>query len=235
MWKYSYNLKGIYETPALLPESEFGGKLDRSQVEQLIQTVHTEGRTLLTELEAKQILSAYGIPVVESRTAYTAEAAVACAEAIGFPVVVKLISKTITHKSDVGGVRLTLQSPASVKTAFEEIESAIHQKVGADAFEGVTVQPMLKREDSYELIIGSSVDPQFGPVILFGAGGQLVEVFNDSAVGPPPAQHHPGPAVDGANQDLSSSTGGKGTTARRPGSAGNACWCASANWSSSNP
>ena len=103
MWKYSYNLKGIYETPALLPESEFGGKLDRSQVEQLIQTVHTEGRTLLTELEAKQILSAYGIPVVESRTAYTAEAAVACAEAIGFPVVVKLISKTITHKSDVGG------------------------------------------------------------------------------------------------------------------------------------
>lgn len=186
MWKYSYNLKGIYETPALLPESEFGGKLDRSQVEQLIQTVHTEGRTLLTELEAKQILSAYGIPVVESRTAYTAEAAVACAEAIGFPVVVKLISKTITHKSDVGGVRLTLQSPASVKTAFEEIESAIHQKVGADAFEGVTVQPMLKREDSYELIIGSSVDPQFGPVILFGAGGQLVEVFNDSAVALPP-------------------------------------------------
>jgi acetyltransferase len=186
MWKYSYNLKGIYETPALLPESEFGGKLDRSQVEQLIQAVHAEGRTLLTELEAKQILSAYGIPVVQSRTAHTAEEAVACAEAIGFPVVVKLISKTITHKSDVGGVRLTLQSAASVKTAFDEIASAIHEKFGADAFEGVTVQPMLKRDDSYELIIGSSVDAQFGPVILFGTGGRLVEVFNDSAVALPP-------------------------------------------------
>jgi acetyltransferase len=186
MWKYSYNLKGIYETPALLPESEFGGKLDRSQVEQLIQQVHNEGRTLLTELESKQILSAYGVPVVESRTARTAEEAIACAEAIGFPVVVKLISKTITHKSDVGGVRLTLQSPASVKTAFEEIESTIHETFGADAFEGVTVQPMLQRDDSYELIIGSSIDPQFGPVILFGTGGQLVEVFNDSAVALPP-------------------------------------------------
>lgn len=186
MWKYSYNLKGIYETPALLPESEFGGKLDRSQVEQLIQTVHQEGRTLLTELESKQILSAYGIPVVESRIAHAAEEAVACAEAIGFPVVVKLISKTITHKSDVGGVRLTLQSAASVRAAFEEIAATIHQQFGADAFEGVTVQPMLKRDDSYELLIGSSIDPQFGPVILFGAGGQLVEIFKDSAVALPP-------------------------------------------------
>ncbi len=186
MWKYSYNLRGIYETPALLPESEFGGKLDRSQVEQRIRAIHQEARTLLTELEAKDILRAYGIPVVESRTAHTPEEAVAWAEAIGFPVVVKLISKTITHKSDVGGVRLTLPSATSVRTAFEEIEATIHREFGSEAFEGVTVQPMLNRDDSYELIIGSSIDPQFGPVILFGAGGQLVEVFNDSAVALPP-------------------------------------------------
>jgi acetyltransferase len=186
MWKYSYNLRGIYETPSLLPESEFGGRLDRSQVEQMIQTAYQEGRTLLTELESKQILSAYGIPVVESQTAYTMEEAIACAEVIGYPVVAKLVSKTITHKTDVGGVRLNLHNTQAVKNAFEDVKTAIVERFGADAFEGITIQPMLDRDNSYELIVGSSVDPQFGPVILFGSGGQLVEVFRDSAVALPP-------------------------------------------------
>jgi acetyltransferase len=186
MWKYSYNLRGIYETPALLPESEFGGKLDRSQVEQIIQTAHQEGRTLLTELEAKQILSAYGIPVVESHLAYSADEAGNCADAIGYPAVVKLVSHAITHKTDVGGVRLNLHNRQAVEAAFSEIQAAIVEQFGAVAFEGVTVQPMLNRDDSYELIVGSSVDDQFGPVIVFGSGGQLVEVFQDSAVALPP-------------------------------------------------
>jgi acetyltransferase len=107
MWKYSYNLKGIYETPALLPESEFG-TTDRSQVTPLIEQARQEHRTILTELESKQILKAYGIPTVESVTATTAEDAIACAEDVGYPVVVKLVSKTITHKTDVGGVRLNM-------------------------------------------------------------------------------------------------------------------------------
>jgi len=185
MWKYSYNLRGIYETPSLLPESEFG-KTDRSQVETIIDAAKAEGRTLLTELESKQILRAYGIATVESRTANTAEAAIAHAEALGFPVVMKLISKTITHKTDVGGVKLNLQSIDAVNRAYEAIKAAVTEKAGAEHFQGVTVQPMINLSQGYELIVGSSLDTQFGPVILFGTGGQLVEVFKDSAIALPP-------------------------------------------------
>lgn len=185
MWKYHYNLQGIYETPALLPESEFG-TTDRAQVSDILQAVQSEGRTLLTEMESKQILQAYGIPTVESRLAHTPEAAVAWAEEIGYPVVVKLVSKTLTHKTDVGGVHLNLPGAEAVRCAYADIQSAVTAKAGAEHFQGVTVQPMIDRDRSYELIIGSSVDDQFGPVILFGAGGQLVEVFQDSAIALPP-------------------------------------------------
>lgn len=186
MWQYSYNLRGIYETPALLPESEFGGGSDRSQVDTIIQTARAENRTLLTELEAKQILQVYGIPVVDTRPAFAAEEAVAAAEAVGYPVVVKLLSRTLTHKTDVGGVRLNLQTAEEVATAYTEMASAIRHRFGDAAFKGVTVQPMLNLSKGYELILGSSVDDQFGPVILFGTGGQLVEVYRDSAVALPP-------------------------------------------------
>lgn len=186
MGQYSYNLRGIYETPALLPESEFGGRLDRSQVEAILQTAKQENRTLLTELESKQILQAYGIPVVASCVALTAAEAISQAESLGFPVVVKLLSQTLTHKTDVGGVRLNLRTAAEVEATFVEMASTITQRFGAAAFGGVTVQPMLDLANHYELIIGSSVDEQFGPVILFGTGGQLVEVFKDSAVALPP-------------------------------------------------
>jgi acetyltransferase len=186
MWKYSYNLRGIYETPALLPESEFGMGRDRSQVETIIQTARAENRTLLTELEAKQILQVYGIPVVDTRPAFAAEEAVAAAEAVGYPVVVKLLSRTLTHKTDVGGVRLNLQTAEEVAAAYTEMASTIRHRFGDAAFKGVTVQPMLNLSKGYELILGSSVDDQFGPVILFGTGGQLVEVYRDSAVALPP-------------------------------------------------
>ncbi|MEM0979416.1 MAG: bifunctional acetate--CoA ligase family protein/GNAT family N-acetyltransferase [Cyanobacteria bacterium P01_H01_bin.58] len=185
MWKYNYNLQGIYETPALLPESEFG-TTDRSQVDTILKAAQAEKRTILTELESKQILSAYGIPTVESRTAVSVDEAIAHADDLGYPVVMKLISKTITHKTDVGGVKLNLQSSEAVRRAYAAIASSVTEKAGAEHFQGVTVQPMIALSQGYELIIGSSLDIQFGPVILFGTGGQLVEVFKDSAIALPP-------------------------------------------------
>jgi acetyltransferase len=183
MWRYSYNLHGIYETPILPQESESGP--DRSRAEKLVRGVREAGRTLLTESESKQLLEAYGIPTVRTLEASTEEDAVRCAEELGFPVVVKLLSQTITHKTEVGGVKLNLTSVDSVRAAFREVRAAVHQNGSPDDFQGVTVQPMV-RLDGYELILGSSVDSQFGPVLLFGSGGQLVEVFKDRALALPP-------------------------------------------------
>jgi len=145
----------------------------------------------LTEFESKQLLEAYNIPTVETRIAITEEEAVILANEIGYPVVLKLHSETITHKTDVGGVQLNLQDPEAVSEAFQTIETGVRTYLGVGDsgqtpdFIGVTVQPMIDT-DGYELILGSSIDPQFGPVILFGMGGTLVEVFNDSSLSLPP-------------------------------------------------
>ncbi len=185
MWRYAYNLRGLYETPT--PVDAAPG---RARVEQLIADARKSGRALLTEFESKQVLAAYGIPAVHTRVAVAEDEAVQCAHAIGYPVVLKLYSRTITHKTDVGGVKLNLADADAVRRAYREIESAVkavHEPppAGGKHFLGVTVQPMIKR-DGYELIIGSSIDAQFGPVLLFGAGGQLVEVFRDRALALPP-------------------------------------------------
>ena len=140
---------------------------------------------MLTETESKQVLAAYGIPVVETRTAKTAEEAAKCAHELGYPVVLKLHSSTITHKSKVGGVRLNLSDAKAVKKAFQAIEASVRNRAGEGHFEGVSVQPMIAL-DGIELILGSSIDPQFGPVLLFGAGGRMVEVFKDRALALPP-------------------------------------------------
>ncbi|MEA5392600.1 bifunctional acetate--CoA ligase family protein/GNAT family N-acetyltransferase [Cyanobium gracile UHCC 0139] len=184
MWRYSDNLRALYETPALVPEGE--PHADRRRVEELLGAVRAEGRTLLNEWEAKQVLAAYGIPTVPTHMAVSAEAATAAADAMGYPVVVKLLSAELTHKTDVGGVQLNLRNGEAVAQAYRAMESAIVARHGASAFGGVTVQPMLELTGTYELIVGSSIDPQFGPVILFGTGGLLVEVFRDSAVALPP-------------------------------------------------
>jgi acetyltransferase len=183
MWRYTYNLRGIYETPTM-PDDE-AGDVARGEVAKLIRDVRAQGRTLLTEFESKKLLAAYGIPTVETRIATTADEAVAAAESIGYPIVLKLYSETITHKTDVGGVKLNLASADAVRSAFEAIRAGVTEKAGAQHFQGVTVQPMIKL-DGYEIILGSSVDPQFGPVLLFGLGGQLVEVFKDRALALPP-------------------------------------------------
>ena len=184
MWRYSQNLKALYETPALLVEDQRHDTA-RSTADALIQKVRKSGRTILTEFESKQLLAAYGIPTVETHIAVTESEAVKLAEKIGFPVVLKLYSETITHKTDVGGVQLNLRTANAVKTAWKTIADAVKQKAGAEHFLGVTVQPMISL-DGYELIIGSSIDPQFGPVLLFGSGGQLVEVFKARALALPP-------------------------------------------------
>ncbi|MBF2019718.1 MAG: bifunctional acetate--CoA ligase family protein/GNAT family N-acetyltransferase [Hydrococcus sp. C42_A2020_068] len=184
IWRYSYNLQGIYETP-VMPPDEDGGP-NRSQVAQIIGAVRESERVILTELESKEILAAYGIPVVRTGIAKTEAEALELAESIGYPVVVKLLSETVTHKTDVGGVQLNLTNAEEVRDAYRAIQTSVTQKVGAEHFLGVTVQPMLSPDGSYELIIGSSIDPQFGPVLLFGTGGRLVEVFKDRAIALPP-------------------------------------------------
>ncbi|HUO09243.1 MAG TPA: bifunctional acetate--CoA ligase family protein/GNAT family N-acetyltransferase [Phycisphaerae bacterium] len=182
MWQYTLNLRSIYETPAMLTHE----KTDDRLADSIISTALSEDRCLLDEAESKKLLAAYGIPTVRTDVATTAEAAVRCADACGYPVVLKLYSRTITHKTDVGGVKLNLKNAQEVRTAFHQIHSDIISGPGEQHFQGVTVQPMIKLPDAYEVILGSSVDPQFGPVLLFGTGGQLVEVFKDRALGLPP-------------------------------------------------
>ncbi|MEP6775715.1 MAG: GNAT family N-acetyltransferase, partial [Chloroflexota bacterium] len=183
MWRYNYNLRALYETP-LLPEDE-SSSINREHARQIIEAARREGRTLLTESESKQMLAAYGIPVVETRVAVTEDEAVECAAAMGYPVVLKIYSNTITHKTDVGGVQLSLTDEDEVRAAYRAIEASVHERAGVEQIEGVTVQPMIQWT-GYELIIGSSIDPQFGPVLLFGMGGQLVEVFKDRSHALPP-------------------------------------------------
>jgi acetyltransferase len=184
MWRYSDNLQSLYETPALAPGSEHG-EINREKTEAIISGVRKSGRTILTEFESKELLTSYGIPTVETHIARSEMDAIKIAARLGFPVVLKLFSETITHKSDVGGVHLNLRTASAVRRAWKAIESSVAKKAGAEHFLGVTVQPMVKL-DGYEVIIGSSVDSQFGPVLLFGTGGQLVEVFKDRALGLPP-------------------------------------------------
>jgi len=184
MWRYSYNLRGLYETPSL-PKASDTISAQRAQVEQNILAARASGRTLLTEVESKELLAAYGIPTVETHVAITEADAVRIAKQIGFPAVLKVLSKTITHKSDVGGVRLHLDDAAAVRRAYREIKAAVRDHAGEEHFLGVTVQPMVE-DDGYELIVGSSIDQQFGPVLLFGAGGRLVEVFRDRSLSLPP-------------------------------------------------
>lgn len=184
MWRYTRTLQNLYQTPIAINEDQFDNSSDRRAIE-LIQGAYSENRDLLTEYESKQLLAAYHIPTVETVIAVSPEEAAKEANRLGFPVVVKLHSNTITHKSDVGGVKLNIRSEQEVKDAFTSIQKAVLNKFDASHFQGVTVQRMAKL-DGLELILGSSLDPQFGPVILFGAGGVMVEIFKDSALALPP-------------------------------------------------
>ena len=181
MWKYSYNLRGLYETPILPPQFDEMLQDRKKEASKIIKNVQKTGRTLFTEWESKSILSIYGIPTVKTEIAQSAEEAAKIAKKIGYPVVLKLNSEFITHKTDVGGVKLNLYSKDEVISAFNSIKKSVNAK----HFQGVAVQPMVTAK-GYEIIIGSTDDFQFGPILLFGSGGQLVEVFKDRSLALPP-------------------------------------------------
>jgi acetyltransferase len=143
MWRYTYDLRGLYETPTLTEHSAMA-TASRNQVERIIQNARSHGRVLLTEVESKQLLSLCSIPTVETRVATSKGEAARLASGIGFPVVLKVFSETITHKTDVGGVKLNLQEEAAVRSAYLAIQSSVAEKAGPDQFSGVTVQPMVK-------------------------------------------------------------------------------------------
>src|SRR5690606_10580138 len=159
---------------------------DREGAEAIVAGVLREGRELLTEPEAKAVLHAYGIPVVETRIARSVEESVELAAEIGFPVALKVLSPAITHKSDVGGVALNLESAQEVRAAAAAMRKRVAALRPDAVLTGFTVQQMIRRPNAHELIAGMAVDPLFGPVILFGHGGTAVEVIADRAVALPP-------------------------------------------------
>jgi acyl-CoA synthetase (NDP forming) len=141
------------------------------------EQARSEGRTVLTEIESKRVLAEAGIPVAEAQLAGTADEAAAVADSLGYPVVMKIVSPEITHKSDVGGVKVGVKTAEEVRAAFTEITSAARKADASATISGVAVQKMAPQ--GTEVIIGMSKDPQFGPVLMFGLGGILVEVLKD--------------------------------------------------------
>ena len=145
----------------------------------VIEQARAQGRTLLTEVEAKQLLGEAGIPVVETRLAKTKDGAAAIAGELGYPVALKIVSPQITHKSDAGGVKLGLTSADDVSRAYDEIAASAKRAEPGATIDGVSVQRMAK--PGVEVIAGMTTDAQFGPVLMFGLGGVLVEVLKDVA------------------------------------------------------
>ncbi|MDH7476777.1 MAG: bifunctional acetate--CoA ligase family protein/GNAT family N-acetyltransferase [Candidatus Bathyarchaeota archaeon] len=182
MYQYKRNLELLYETPEELPVDAAPPK---RPIMVIMRNAAMENRELLNEAEAKRLLEYYGFPVVKTAVAKTLDEAVAIAMQIGYPVVLKILSPQIVHKTEAGGVILDINSEAELREAFERIiERAKKYNPNAEIL-GVTVQPMVKKR-GYEIIIGAKTDPLFGPVILFGMGGIGVELFKDFSVGLPP-------------------------------------------------
>ncbi|MGE5169860.1 MAG: bifunctional acetate--CoA ligase family protein/GNAT family N-acetyltransferase [Rudaea sp.] len=181
--EYRRNQDLLMQAP---PATATGFTPDRDVARDAVRGTLDAGGRVLSEADSKTVLSAYGIPVVETRIAADVESAVECAKSLGFPVALKILSPQITHKSDVGGVVLDLDAPDAVAAAAIAMRERV-KRVRPDAtLAGFTVQSMVRRPDAHELIVGVSTDPVFGPVILFGAGGTAVEVIADRAVGLPP-------------------------------------------------
>ncbi|MCX8150506.1 MAG: bifunctional acetate--CoA ligase family protein/GNAT family N-acetyltransferase [Candidatus Bathyarchaeota archaeon] len=182
MYQYQRNLELIYETPEELSVDVAPPK---RPINVILRSAALENRDVLTEDEAKKILKYYNFPVIETAVANNVEEAIAYAQKMGFPVVLKILSPQIIHKSDAGGVILNVNSPAEVREAFGTlIQRATAYNPEAQII-GVTVQPMVQKQ-GHEIIIGAKTDPLFGPIILFGMGGVGVELFKDYAIGLPP-------------------------------------------------
>jgi acetyltransferase len=182
MHQYKRNLELLYETPEELPVDVVPPKRPLLVI---MRNAATENREILTEAEAKSFLEYYNFPVVETRVARTEDDAVRLAARLGFPVVMKILSPQIIHKTDAGGVVLDITSEAEAREAYHRVVQNSKAYSPDAEILGVTVQPMIKKQ-GYEVILGAKADPLFGPVILFGMGGVGVELFKDFAVGIPP-------------------------------------------------
>ncbi len=182
MYQYARNLELLYETPDEIPIVESPPK---NHLKLLIKRIAKSGRKYLTEEEAKRFLKVYGIEVTTPYIATNPEEAVMIASEIGYPVVMKIASEDIVHKSDVGGVKLNITSADEVRKAFNEIIDNVKKNASNAKINGVSIQKMITDHD-YELIIGSKTDPVFGAVIIFGMGGVEAEFFKDIAIGLPP-------------------------------------------------
>lgn len=147
------------------------------EIPSILGKARDEGRVWLTETESKQLLADAGISVVMTKLAKTAEEAISISNDLGYPVALKVVSPDITHKSDIGGVKLGLKDQSEVQVAYKEILDAAAKKCPGAVVMGVSVQKMAR--PGVEVIMGMSKDPQFGPVIMFGIGGILVELLKD--------------------------------------------------------
>jgi len=181
--RYRHSQRELMETPPSIPDR---GEPDSQRVAALLKRAQEEGREWLSEPEAKEVMAAYHIPVVKTEVAEDVETAVAAAERIGYPVAIKILSHDITHKSDVGGVRLDLNKAEAVRSAAEGILQRVRELRPEARVQGFSVQEMVRRPGAHELILGLMEDEQFGPVVLFGQGGTAVEVVRDKAVALPP-------------------------------------------------
>jgi acetyltransferase len=181
--EYGRNLDVLFETPRDIPV-EF--PIDRKEARQRFLAKLPPAGGILSEAESKTLLKGYGVPVVEPRVAESAGLAVKIAREIGYPVVLKIHSPDITHKTDAGGVALDLQGDAEVRAAFERIAGSARRYAPQARIEGVTVQRMIQVKHGFEMILGSKKDPTFGATILLGMGGILAEVLRDRALALPP-------------------------------------------------
>ncbi|HEX3035531.1 MAG TPA: GNAT family N-acetyltransferase, partial [Thermodesulfobacteriota bacterium] len=181
MYSYTYNLKLLQETPRIIE-----GRFEKKRAESVIRSfLNGKESHILSELDSKSVIASYDIPVNRTEVATTASEASRVATDLGFPVVLKIHSSDVTHKSNVGGVALDLNSEAEVSEAFERIVSSTKRVKPDASIVGVTVQPMII-EKGFELLLGAKKDPVFGPVILFGAGGVMTEFIEDVVMAIPP-------------------------------------------------
>ncbi len=181
--RYKRNQEELIETPPSIPQ-DFTP--DSESVRASLAAALEQGREWLPQEELAAVLSSYGLKPAELRFAKDAGAAVEAAEALGYPVAVKVVSPQLTHKSEVGGVELELEDAAAVAQAARRIQGRVARRRPDATLEGFTVQRMVRRAGAHELIIGASEDPNFGPVMLFGHGGTAVELLRDHALALPP-------------------------------------------------
>lgn len=180
---YHHNQQLLLQAPGPLGHKE-PPHIDGARM--IIEGALAERRSILSEMESKALLAAFCVPVAQTAIARSPPEALMLAEQIGFPVAMKINSPDITHKSDVGGVRLGLDNAHSVRAAFQEINDSVRRHAPTARLDGIVVEPMIKRRNGRELLVGVVFDPVFGPVITFGAGGTMVEVMGDRAVALPP-------------------------------------------------